>query len=142
MRRSSARHREMLVFCMVAVGLSFILTGGSDGKIHLPGHTNALAPGGLPPLCPSEAFLGSRCPGCGMTRAFVAMADLRIVDAWRHNWGGPFLFILALLQIPYRIYLLRSRRPRAIALSPRLQWIGYGVILLMFAGWFRGLVAN
>jgi hypothetical protein len=132
----------MLVYCLIAVGLAFLLSGGSDGHVHLPGPIAALAPSGLPSLCPSEAIFGLRCPGCGMTRAFVAMAELRVADAWRLNWGGPLFFLMALFSIPHRIYLIRARSPRPWTVSPRLQWLGYTVIFLMFAGWLFDILSG
>jgi hypothetical protein len=41
--------------------------------------------------CPIRNIFGIRCPGCGMTRAFVAMSSGNMPRAWRHN---PFSFIV------------------------------------------------
>jgi len=48
------------------------------------------------PLCAFRAYTGLSCPGCGLTRAFVAIAHGRFADAWLLN---PFAFPLFLLAL-------------------------------------------
>jgi len=35
--------------------------------------------------CPFKLILGIPCPGCGMTRAFMALLQFRFADAWNLN---------------------------------------------------------
>ncbi len=44
---------------------------------------------GLP--CAFRAVTGTSCPGCGMTRAFLLLSQLRIDDALAMNPAAPFL---------------------------------------------------
>lgn len=44
---------------------------------------------GLP--CAFRSVTGSPCPGCGMTRAFLLLSQLRINDALATNPAAPFL---------------------------------------------------
>ncbi len=46
------------------------------------------------PLCPIQLFLHIPCPGCGLTRAFVAMSHGHLLEALR--WNG-LVFPLSLL---------------------------------------------
>ncbi|MCA1732365.1 MAG: DUF2752 domain-containing protein [Acidobacteria bacterium] len=43
-------------------------------------------------VCWSRLLFGILCPGCGLTRSFVALAEGSLADAWRLNRMGPLLF--------------------------------------------------
>jgi hypothetical protein len=43
------------------------------------------------PLCPSRLLFGFSCPGCGMTRAVLALGRAEFGDAWRFH---PLSFVL------------------------------------------------
>ncbi len=46
--------------------------------------------------CVWKTFLGVRCPGCGMTRAFFALLSGDLVGAFRMHamfWSVPILFL-------------------------------------------------
>lgn len=43
-------------------------------------------------VCWSRLLFGTLCPGCGLTRSFVALAGGSLADAWRLNRMGPLLF--------------------------------------------------
>jgi hypothetical protein len=46
----------------------------------------------IPELCLFHRVTGRRCPGCGMSRAFVLLWRGRIQEAIRSNPASPFLF--------------------------------------------------
>lgn len=48
-------------------------------------------------MCGFRAYTGLSCPGCGLTRAFVAIAHGRFADAWILNPFAFPLFLLALM---------------------------------------------
>jgi len=48
-------------------------------------------------LCPFRALSGYPCPGCGMTRAFSAIAHGELLNAVIYNPLSPVLFVAALL---------------------------------------------
>ena len=50
-----------------------------------------------PVICPSHGLLGLPCPGCGLTRAFCALARFDVTDAIRWNALCIPLFVLFLL---------------------------------------------
>jgi hypothetical protein len=47
-------------------------------------------------LCPFRAMTGYPCPGCGMTRAFSAIAHGELWRAVRYNPLSPLLFLAAI----------------------------------------------
>ncbi len=61
----------------------------------------------------SRRIFGLPCPGCGLTRSFVAIAHGEFALASQMNPMGPVFFVLCLLQVPYRI----------------LRYLGYGLSL-------------
>ena len=46
----------------------------------------------LPDLCLFHRLTGYRCPGCGMTHAFLCLGRFEIGEAIRHNVFSIFLF--------------------------------------------------
>jgi hypothetical protein len=46
------------------------------------------------PVCPIHQYLGVLCPGCGATRAMLAMLHGRVIDAFR--WNAMFVLLLPL----------------------------------------------
>ena len=48
-------------------------------------------------FCVFKKVMHFDCPGCGMTRAFIYIAQGRILDAMQMNWGAVFLYVLFLL---------------------------------------------
>lgn len=89
--------------------------------------------------CPSVRWFGAVCPGCGLTRAFAAIARGDFRAAWElHPWAFPlFLFILAGALRPFaarsgrRCGVADTPSPRRTALR---QWSA-AAGLLAFAGW-------
>jgi hypothetical protein len=82
--------------------LDLILAIGG-GAILLTAASLALAAGhGLDPLanvdlCWSRILLDRACPGCGLTRSFVALAGGHLARALECNPTGPLLFAATLL---------------------------------------------
>ena len=69
------------VFALMLVsGLAYAFLGvDSLAHVHLS----------LP--CVFRAVTGVPCPGCGMTRAFLLLSQLRVEDALAANPAAPFL---------------------------------------------------
>lgn len=94
----------ILAICMVVLAASLALHLSPTGV-----HAAKLMDLEIPDVCPVHRFSGFWCPGCGLTRAFIASAHGDILGAFRFNPLGPILFALLLLQIPYRIVRLNSK---------------------------------
>lgn len=95
----------------------------------------------MPPLCPFKLITGLNCPGCGLTRAFVlAFHGQWAASFHMHLWGIPLAF-LALLQIPYRIYLISGGRPLSFPAGTR-TWVERLVLLSLILPWAVKLTAR
>lgn len=73
--------------------------------IHLLGLPNDKVLEHLPIFCPFKALTGILCPGCGMTRALLALAEFDFVRALRFNpFSLPlfafFVFSAFKIQLP------------------------------------------
>lgn len=68
-----------------------------------------------------KKYYGWDCPGCGLTRSFISLSRGELVRAWQYNSGGPLLFLLIAIQIPYRTwryFSLKKGNPEI----PRQGW--------------------
>lgn len=95
-----------------------------------------------PLFCPLRTLTGIPCPGCGLTRSFLAIAQGNFAEAISYNVLGPILFTscgaialhLAIelytqrrLRLPSVQGLLRNRRLQFLAL---LCFLGYYAVRL------------
>jgi len=96
-RRGMRYHFTMFVGAVVVLALARLL--------ELQGTTHVAVPVGnlvLPELCSFQRFFGIPCPGCGLTRSFVALARGDVAAAWTFNPAGLLLFATVIFQLPYR----------------------------------------
>jgi Protein of unknown function (DUF2752) len=105
------------------------------------------------PLCPLASSFGVPCPGCGLTRATLALLHGNVRAALHFH---PLVFLLAPLFIGFvasaALELLQG--PTKLRRPPRVRWNGrllsiaalcvlvlsLGVWLARFAGYFGGPV--
>jgi uncharacterized protein DUF2752 len=132
-----AEHLWVLAMALAAIAGSFILYPGTEGglRFDVPGVAHPVQ---LPEVCMSRRVLGISCPGCGLTRSFCATAQGDPATAWNINPMGPILFLICLLQVPYRIveyFGLWSQRPAWIWCRNRFYPITYLIVLGLFAQW-------
>jgi hypothetical protein len=101
-RRSRTDHLWILAAALTALVGSFVLQPSGTGNLclHAPVLNVKVI---LPDTCFSRRVLGVSCPGCGLTRSFVAMARGDFAGSFSYNPMGPVLFIICLAQVPYRI---------------------------------------
>lgn len=91
-----------LIFAASIILLSCILTpsNSQDDRVTIFGFKT-------PILCLHRLIYNKPCPGCGLTRSFVCFAHGDIRTSYNYHRLGIPLFIIILLQIPIRLYLLR-----------------------------------
>lgn len=129
------RHREMLCLSFAAIVLSFVLDVRTDHRVFLRGYPRLVAP----ESCPSRAWFGVRCPGCGLTRSFIHLAQ----GDWRRsiadNRVGILMAIATLAQIPYRGAALALGRDRPLGvIFPKI--FGYLLIASLIGAWVVAIV--
>ncbi len=122
-------HWAILLLCCFVLGLSAALAVRGSTRVVLPGMELA-----VPELCMSRRLVGIDCPGCGMTRSFIALAHGDVLGAWTYNPAGPLLFAVMAFQVPYRgLQLWRIRRGRPeLSLSnvASVALLGFAVMLI------------
>lgn len=92
--------------------------------------------GGLIP-CPVRALTGFRCPGCGNTRAFAALVQLRFAESLTYNYAYPaeFLYLLVVYIGAAKNYVRGGR----VEYHPRFPSLEYALLALLLV-W--GVVRN
>jgi len=128
-RQSRERHRFMLGLSLFVVVAAFLLQFHQGGALRFPGTDVS-----LPPLCGSRILFGVECPGCGLTRSFVALGAGDIQQSLRFNRVGWLLALAVVAQIPYRIFALRELRHRVVQRTWPV-WFGYFLITALVLNW-------
>jgi len=130
-RRAWHLHSFLLVVSAAVVLLAATMSIHQAKEVRLP-----WMPVSLPELCYFRAGTGIDCPGCGLTRSFIAFGHGQLLLAWHFNPAGALFFPVVAFQIPYRAaQLLRVRQGLP---SWNLSTLAYGV----FAGLFLTLLAQ
>jgi hypothetical protein len=122
-------HWLILSASLIVIAAALILNLSPSDGLRIPGFNNT-----LPTTCPSRLLLGLDCPGCGLTRSFVALAAGDIAGSLHYNRVG-WLFALAIVvQIPYRLFALYELRRRVVRRS-WVAWLGFGLIAALVVNW-------
>jgi hypothetical protein len=132
---SARHHREVLAIACAVCTLAFAMRVLPDDRVAVRG----LARFPLPQVCPSRTWLGLNCPGCGLTRSIIHLAE----GDWRASWHdhrlGGLLAAAIALQVPYR--LLALRRPERCRITPGWQaLLGYALVVLLIGNWLLDLL--
>ncbi len=94
-------HYVFLAMSLTIMLLSFAMSSDGRQTVTLPGFTTP-----LPELCSSKAYLGISCPGCGLTRSFIAISHGEFTSAWRLNPASLLVYTFVAIQIPWQIFQL------------------------------------
>jgi len=111
------------------LALSGLLQIDPQGRVVIPGIGLP-----LPESCLYKRFVGTGCPGCGLTRSFISLAHGAWTDAWNYNPSGLLFFLLVAAQLPY--HLIQIRRARRGLAEWRPTALSTGVILLLVTALF------
>lgn len=130
---------HLLGLSVAALIVASLLTLNERDQLCLPG----LRSFPVPEVCTTKLLFHVRCPGCGLTRSLVAMGHLQLVEAWRFHHVGPLVYGLLLLQIPFRLWLMR-KAPRGQPVTESRWTVPVVVVLvgLLIANWFYLLVSG
>lgn len=131
------RHRQILVLAGIVWVLAFALQELPDGRVAFRGLTGIP----LPHTCFSRSWLGLKCPGCGLTRSIIHLAEGDLDASWRSHRLGVFMAVVIASQVPYR--LLAVRRLDSPLIGTRWQVVlAYVLIALLLGNWLVELVAG
>lgn len=123
------RHWTMLAVAIFIIAASFLLSIRGTSEVVLPWpHVK------LPEMCGSRAFFGIECPGCGLTRSFIALASGDVAASFHFHRLGWLLALAVVVQIPYRIYALRELRSGIVA-RRWPAWFGNALIAALIVNW-------
>lgn len=128
--RRGRQHRSMLALSALTVVLSFALQVVSGEYIAL----RILPAYPFPHSCASRAIFNTECPGCGLTRSFILLAEGRLAEAYARHHLGPLLALALLLQFPYRLAALRHPQRDILPKSWRSA-ASRALITLLIANW-------
>ncbi|HLV22271.1 MAG TPA: DUF2752 domain-containing protein [Polyangiaceae bacterium] len=89
------------------------------------------------PICPAAAVFGIPCPGCGLTRATLALARGHFGEALHLHPLVPLLapLYLGLLVYGCRSFLAQAPRAADAVLDRRLTWLAGGSLVLLLLVW-------
>ena len=131
-------HIVILLLAVLTVFLACTLNVSDQRRIVIP-----VANVSLPGICMYRQFLAHDCPGCGLTRSFVSLANGDIVSACSYNAVGSVFFVIVVFQIPYRalqIWRLTHGRS-AIRLCSEL-WVIWPLLIALLAQWLIRLIVE
>jgi hypothetical protein len=127
----------VLAASLVVLALAFALVEVPGGRVAVRGLTGYP----LPQSCVSRALFRLKCPGCGLTRSFIHLAERDWAASWRsHRLGGVMAAVL-IFQVPYR--LLALRRPERPPIAASWQGpLGVALIALLIINWLADVVSG
>jgi hypothetical protein len=136
-KEDRSEHLLILTLACAALLGSFILQPSAQGGLRVPLHFLG-GPIQLPEICMSRRLFNMPCPGCGLTRSFVAVSRGKIQEAFRFNLMGPIIYLVCLFQIPYRLVELLhlgSTNTVWISIKQRLDTVTWLILIGLIATW-------
>jgi hypothetical protein len=122
-------HWVLLGLCTIVLVLASVMSVRGGRQVLLPGVSVA-----LPELCTMKRLWGIDCPGCGMTRAFIALAHGDVSAAWSFNPAAILLFGMMAFQAPYRavqlVRVYRGQRELSLGYLPHIALVTLAVGIL------------
>ena len=86
----------VLLLAVTAIALSLVMTVQDDREVYLPFTTQP-----MPEMCGIRGMLGVDCPGCGMSRAFISISNLKIDKALAFNSASLVMYLFVMIQVPW-----------------------------------------
>jgi hypothetical protein len=129
--RATKRQRFRSIFILLGISIFFVLTGlGAAGKINIER---------LSSPCGFEQKYGLPCPTCGITRAVLAFAGGRFLEAFYIQPAGALFCslavigaFLAFLTAVFGVYFRFLSRFFA---DIKFWYIILGLLIIICAGW-------
>jgi hypothetical protein len=113
------------------------MSSDGDTRVFLPGFESP-----LPSMCSSQVLFGVDCPGCGLTRAFIAISHGNFGQAWQLNRAGWIVYAFVAMQIPWHVIQLWRRRRGLRPLESGLVYlVPIGMVVALVVNWAIKLVS-
>jgi hypothetical protein len=125
----------MLGIAVLVVVLAFALEVRPDQRVAFRGFSAYP----VPETCFSWAWFGIKCPGCGLTRSFIYLAQGDWSASVRMHRLGWVMALAVLLQFPYRLLSL-ARGNRAVLPAFLRRLVAALLIVLLLGSWLLGLL--
>jgi Protein of unknown function (DUF2752) len=61
-------------------------------------------------ICLLRLSSGIDCPGCGLTRSFVALSHGAVLESFHYHWLGPPLYLFFLVSVINRVSRMLTKR--------------------------------
>ena len=109
---------------------AFLLEVLPEGRIGVRGLERVP----FPHTCLSRSLFGVGCPGCGLTRSFIHLADADWRSSVEVHRVGWILALAVLVQIPYRLGALLgpNAAPLGRVIPMTFAWL---LIALLIGNW-------
>lgn len=135
--RNEIRLHWMFIAMPAAVlVLSFLMRSDGPTDVYLPGFEFA-----MPATCTSQQLTGVDCPGCGLTRSFIAISHGQWGRAWSFNAAGFVVYAFCAIQIPWHgIQIVRLRRGRLPITTAWVYWVPMIMVVALVTHWIVKLV--
>ena len=117
-RQTALPHLVLLAMAIGIIAISFAMrVGGANSEsVYLPWMDTP-----LPPSCSARLALGISCPGCGLTRSFIAISHGQFQRAWNLNAASFLIYSFVLVQIPWHLFQISRLRKNVPTI--RSLWI-------------------
>jgi hypothetical protein len=125
-------HLIVLGYCSALLLAAILLARVDAGKEHLQ-----IGAYPLPSICAFKNAFGLPCPGCGLTRSWVAIARGELDRSLTFHRLGWLIMIYALLQaVRHTVWLVTPAAQRMVEQTGR--WLDRALVLialLLLANW-------
>ena len=84
---------------LAIIVMSFLMRCEGGSQVYMPGMTTP-----MPETCSTKMMFGMNCPGCGLTRGFIAISDGDLNRAWFFNPASWIVYAFVAIQIPWHAW--------------------------------------
>ena len=118
-------HLGLMLAAIAVITLSFLMRLVGDTFVFMPG---SFLP--MPESCAMKQMFGMPCPGCGLTRAFISISDLKFVRAWNFNPASFVVYAFVVGQIPWRIFQMIRIAKGKLPLFSIWLFVPLGIVIV------------